>query len=439
MATSVPRPKSKNGIGRVTLEYPERDIAFSSDDVRRVELEKIYRAGEGEFGQLIFGENLRVLATLADDPKVTGKVDLIYIDPPYATGGVFNCREQNGAYDDTLTGGSYLEFLRTRLIISRELMSQTASIFLHLDERYVFHAKLLLDEIFGPSMFRNMIVRKKCNSKNYTTRRLGNVADYILWYSKSKDYIWNTPTASLTPEFTDREYPYFDSKSRRRYKRVPLHAPGTRNGESGQVWRGKLPPEGKHWQYRPETLDEMDKRGEIYWSRNGNPRRKVFLDESRGLALQDIWVDVKDAHNQNCTITGYPTEKNLTLVQRIVEAASNQNGLVLDFFSGSATIAEAASRLGRRWICVDNSKLAIEKSLERLIRGRRLMGNFVSEDFAVQKFRFGPIPHSWSFWIDLDVAGFSGAASLRRLITKLNEEIPGLKTSNLMSAAAARS
>lgn len=141
-----------------------------------------------------------------------------------------------------------------------------------------------------------------------------------------------------------------------------------------------LPPPGKHWQYTPETLDEMDARGEIYWSPTGNPRRKVYLDNSRGIPVQDIWLGFKDAHNQNIKITGYPTEKNSEMLRRIILASSNKNDLVLDAFSGSGTTIAVAEELERQWIAIDNSPLAIETTIHRLARGTEAMGDFVNSN-----------------------------------------------------------
>ena len=138
-----------------------------------------------------------------------------------------------------------------------------------------------------------------------------------------------------------------------------------------------MPPAGKHWQYRPRRLEEMDARGEIYWSSNGNPRRKVFLDEAKGIPVQDIWNDMRDAFNQNHYVTGYPTEKNPFLLKRIIEASSNEGDVVLDCYCGSGTTLEQASLLNRRWIGVDNSHHAISTTLQRLEEGARRMGDFV--------------------------------------------------------------
>jgi adenine-specific DNA-methyltransferase len=142
---------------------------------------------------------------------------------------------------------------------------------------------------------------------------------------------------------------------------------------------GDAAPPGKHWQYLPKKLDELDARGEIYWSPNGNPRRKVYLDDNPGVGVQDIWLDFRDAHNQNIRITGYPTEKNPDLLKRIIEASSNPGDLVLDCYSGSGTTLAVSSELGRRWVGVDNSPEAIATTLERFGRGIQPMGDFVGK------------------------------------------------------------
>lgn len=240
-----------------------------------------------------------------------------------------------------------------------------------------FLVKAVMDEVFGVANFRNWITRKKCNPKNYTRKTYGNVADYILFYTKTDHYVWHRPVEVWTPERAAKEYQYVEPGTGRRYKKVPIHAPGVRNGETGKPWRGKNPPPSKHWQYPPRTLDEMDARGEIYWSPTGNPRRKIYLDQSDGVPVQDIWLDCADAHNQNIEISGYPTEKNPALLKRIIEASSNPGDIVLDCFSGSGTTLSVAAQTGRRWIGVDNSREAIATTLRRFVHGLEPMGDFV--------------------------------------------------------------
>ena len=333
-----------------------------------------YSAGSN---RLYHDDNLPVLASLMQDASVAGKVKLVYIDPPFATDAAFESRKQKHAYNDHLVGAAFIEALRERLTMLHRLLADDGSLYLHLDERMTFHMRIILDEIFGEKNYRNCITRKKCTPKNYTRKTYGNVADYILFYSKTDTFVWNRPIEEWDEARAAKEYQCVDEHGRM-YKKVPVHAPGVRNGETGKPWRGKMPPPGKHWQYLPATLDAMDARGEIYWSPNGNPRRKIYLENSAGVPLQDIWMDMRDAHNQNIHITGYPTEKNPALLARIIEASSNPGDLVMDCYAGSGTTLAVASRLGRRWFGVDRSDEAIKTTLHRLEQGMERMGDFVN-------------------------------------------------------------
>lgn len=337
------------------------------------------------FNKLFFGDNIEVLRLLIKDKKLKGKVDLIYIDPPFAKGAHFSSRSQELAYKDILGGADFIEFLRERLILMKELLSERGSIYVHLDETMVFEIKIIMDEIFGKKNFKNMIIRKKSNPKNSVSKRYGNISDYILYYTKTNKYIFNQPYEKWNNEELLKEYSYIEEDTGRRYKKVPIHAPGIRNGETGKEWRGKLPPAGKHWQYTPQKLDELDSRGEIFWSANGNPRRKVYLDENKGKKVQDIWLDFKDAHNQNIKITGYPTEKNPELIKRIISVSSNENSIVLDAFNGSGTTLSVANKMKRNWIAIDNSKVSIDTTLNRIFGGVKPMGDFVKKKSSKQQ------------------------------------------------------
>jgi adenine-specific DNA-methyltransferase len=400
MATGIPKTNwrdstpgtsgtSTGGSLDIVLSYEGKKPAsevLQATPTKLIQLWPTHRR-PGADNRLYFGDNRPILATLLSDPDVRGKVRLVYIDPPYATRSVFQSRQQADAYTDLLEGAHYLEFLRERLIFLRELLADDGSIYVHLDDNMACYVKAIMDEIFGRANFRNWITRKKCNPKNYTRKSYGNIADYILFYTKTDEYVWHRPVEAWTPERAAKEYQYVEPGTGRRYKKVPLHAPGVRNGETGKPWRGTLPPPGKHWQYPPSVLDEMDARGEIYWSPNGNPRRKLYLDQSAGVPIQDLWMGFRDAHNQNICITGYPTEKPPSLIQRIIEASSSQSDLVLDCFSGSGTTLDAAHRLGRRWIGIDNSIEAIRTTLVRFAKGLEPMGDFVKKQQEV-----GPLP-----------------------------------------------
>lgn len=339
-------------------------------------------ASGNALNRLYWGDNLPILRMLLDDERVCGKVKLVYIDPPYATNSVFQSRDQRDAYADLLQGAQFVEFLRERLLVIRELLSPEGSIYVHLDDNMAFEIKMVMDEVFGKEHFQNWITRKKCSTKNTTRKRFGNIADYILFYTKSDEYIWNRPFDPWNEERIAEEYPYVDEKTGRRYKRVPVHAPGTRNGATGGKWRGMLPPKGKHWQYTPTTLDELDAKGEIYWSKNGNPRRKVFFDPGKGVPQQDIWLNYRDSINQNMVITGYPTEKNLAMLENIVAASSNAGDIVLDAFCGSGTTMQAAYNLGRSWIGIDCEEEAVCSVLKRFNIGSEKMGDFVTDKAA---------------------------------------------------------
>ena len=382
MAIGVPTTKKRTSEITVSLTYSGKKSVQAIMQTPKSELVNIgQRVKENEDIQnfLFFGDNLPIMAKLLDDREIAGKVRLVYIDPPYATQTSFHSRKLSHAYEDSLTGAEFIEFLRTRLILLRELLAEDGSIYLHLDEKMLFHIKVIMDELFGANNYRNCIVRKKCNPKNYTRKKYGNISDYILFYTKSDQYVWNRPVEPWIEDRALKEYQYVEEETGRRYKKVPIHAPGVRNGETGKPWRGMLPPPGKHWQYTPKKLDMLDAEGKIYWSPNGNPRRKVYLDENRGVSVQDIWLDYRDAHNQNIRITGYPTEKNPELIKRLIEASSNPNDIVLDCFCGSGTTLEVAHRLERRWIGIDNSAEAIGTVLDRFAKGTEIMGDFVSK------------------------------------------------------------
>ncbi len=380
---SPPLPSSTAGY---TISYPGK---LSESEILRPVSTRYLKVSDStgtEFttphsNGFVWGDNWFALHSLLES---RAKAQLIYLDPPYATGFDFASRKQEHAYNDSLGNAAYIEFMRRRLILMRELLSDDGSIYIHIGHQMLAELKLVLDEIFGPQNFRNIITRRKCSSKNSTRHQYSNLNDYILFYTKSSNYIWNQPQKKASAEWIAKEYTKSDERGQ--YKLVPVHAPGTRNGATGESWRGMLPPQGKHWQYTPTKLDELDKAGEIYWSKTGNPRRKVYLPENKGLALSDYWDDYRDAHHQSILITGYPTEKNFDMMRMIVGASSNEGGLVIDPFSGSGSTIHAADQLGRQWIGIDESYLSAKTVLSRLQHGRQPMGDFVARAAPVDLF-----------------------------------------------------
>jgi adenine-specific DNA-methyltransferase len=325
----------------------------------------------GAKNKLIRGDNLAVLKALLDD--YAGKVGLVYIDPPFATNSHFRA-SKNGdransvssskldpiAYSDILVGSAYIEFLRERLVLLRELLSESGSIYLHIDYKIGHYVKVLMDEVFGPENFRNDITRIKCNPKNFSRKGYGNIKDMILFYSRSDSPTWQEARRPLSTEQAARLFKKTGSDGRR-YTTVPLHAPGeTARGETGKAWRGMTPPKGRHWRSAPATLDALDREGLIEWSSTGIPRKKIFLDQMPGQKVQDIW-EFKDPQHPS-----YPTEKNLDMLKLIVGASSKEGDLVLDCFCGSGTTLIAANELNRNWIGIDGSEHAIEVAKRRL-------------------------------------------------------------------------
>lgn len=387
MATGITKNKWQEEVQIISSE----DFPFETDyeitykgklpeqEIISTPFSENYESLYGEFkeNKLFYGDNLDVLRYLLQSQKLKGKVKLIYIDPPYGTNSVFQSRNQKDSYKDDLVGSHFIEFIRRRLILLRELLSDDGSIYVHLDNNMTPQIKVIMDEVFGAKNFRGFITRKKCSNKNSTRNSYGNISDYILYYSKTNNFTWHRATSPWSESKMLKEYPYIDEATGRRYKKVPIHAPGTRNGETGKEWKGMLPPPGKHWQYTPTRLDEFEAKGEIYWSANGNPRRKVFFDEDKGIPVQDIWMDVQDSLNQSIKITGYPTEKNPDLLKRIIKASSNKGDIVLDCFAGSGTTLGVAEELGRKWIGIDNSSEAIDNVLKRFLKGLEGMGDYV--------------------------------------------------------------
>ncbi|KAA6339345.1 Modification methylase BamHI [termite gut metagenome] len=320
---------------------------------------------------LIQGDNIQGLNYLLECRQLKGKIDLVYIDPPYATGGNFtitngrattisNSKNGDVAYTDTLKGIDFIDFMRKRLILIHKLLSEQGSIYLHIDYKIGHYVKVMMDEIFGIDNFRNDIARIKCNPKNFDRIGYGNIKDLILFYTKSSNPIWNEPRKKYTEKDLEKLFPKQD-KQGRYYTTVPIHAPGeTKNGKSNQPFKGILPPVGRHWRTDITTLEQWDKDGLIEYSSTGNPRKIIYADEREGMRVQDIW-EYKDSQYPQ-----YPTEKNPNMLDLIIKTSSNENSIVLDCFCGSGTTLKSAQIYNRKWIGIDLSEFAIKATLDKL-------------------------------------------------------------------------
>ena len=366
---------------------------------------------------LFYGDNLEVLRGRDADgrPLIRDEsVDLIYLDPPFNSASNYNVLfkapdgkasdSQIEAFEDTwhwtdaaarcfqdvVTGHhqragtllkamrdalgendmmAYLAMMAARLVELHRVLKPTGSLYLHCDPTASHYLKLLLDGIFGPENFRNEIVWKRTTAHS-GAKKYAPVHDVIFYYSKSETLIWNDIRTDYDPAYLNKYY-RFDDGDGRLYWRADLCAAGTRKGESGQPWRGIDPAaKGMHWKYKVSKLDELDKQGRIYWPpKGGMPQYKRYRDELKGLAISDFWDDIDRINPVGAERLGYPTQKPVALLERIIAASSNPGDVVLDPFCGCGTAVDAAQKLGRRWIGIDVTHLAISL-VERRLKDR---------------------------------------------------------------------
>ena len=330
---------------------------------------------------LIWGDNKLVMSSLIKQGWA-GKINLIYIDPPFFTGADFTIRTRLGdeqvekepsiieerAYRDIWSGGiaSYLKYMYERLVLMRELLAENGSIYVHLDWHVGHYVKVIMDEIFGYENFRNEISWRKLTAAKAQSKFFSNVKDTILVYTKTNNYIFNPQY--LKSEKDDKNYPYIEEGTGRRYGSFDF----TQKGSGPPRYFGdKLlyPPPGKHWIWDQEKIDQAMKEGRIIFTSSGLPRVKRYLDEKEGNYVGDLWVDdeVPPLSANSEERVGFDTQKPEALLRRIILASSNPGDIVADFFCGSGTTLAVAEKLGRRWIGCDLSKFAIQVTRKRLL------------------------------------------------------------------------
>jgi DNA modification methylase len=333
--------------------------------------------------RLIWGDKKYVLPSLKKE--FAGKVDLIYIDPPFDTGANFSYEvEIEGeaftkepsiielkAYRDTWGRGldSYMQWFYETALLLCELLAPDGSIYVHLDHHVGHYARAVLDEVFGPGFYRNEIIWKRTSARS-DSHTYGHIHDSIFFFTKGANCAYNLQHTEYDQSYLDNFYRYYDEATGRRFRVSDLMAEGTRRGSSGMPWRGIDPNvRGNHWKYTIEKLEELDRGGLIYWPRKdgGVPGYKRYLDEMPGLPLQTIWTDISPVAAQAAQNTSYPTQKPEALLERIIKASSKEGDLVLDCFCGSGTTPSVAERLGRRWIACDLGRFAIHTARKRLL------------------------------------------------------------------------
>ena len=358
-------------------------------------LEKM-KLESGEWkNRLIYGDNLLAMqALLAGDPEsglssMRGKIDLIYIDPPFDSkadyrtkielpGGSVESKPtviEQFAYADTWSGDvggeqvkgtlAYLRYMYPRLVLMRELLSEQGVIYVHIDWHVGHYMKAILDEVFGKEQFRNEIIWRRAYSHN-DGNKFGCIHDTILYYTKTDNYRFAPVFIPRSPEETKDEYPYVEEGSGRRYKSVSMNAAG----QGDQRYFGdKLlaPPPGTHWRWSQQRINEAVASGKIFFSSNGTPRYKQYSDEIEGKQVQDLWFDFMAISSQANEGLDFNTQKPEKLLERIIQASSADGGIVADFFSGSGTAASVSERMGRRWIVSDIGKPQTMITRKRLI------------------------------------------------------------------------
>jgi DNA modification methylase len=339
--------------------------------------------GDDWHNMLIFGDNLQAMKTLLEMKK-NGKlcnsdgsigVRLIYIDPPFATKQEFRGTEDQKAYQDKIAGSFFLEFLRKRLVLMHELLSDDGSIYVHLDWRKCHYIKTIMDEVFGEGHFQNEIIWQRLSARS-DSHTYNHIHDVIYFYTRTNRLKFCTQYSAYSEKYLKKFYRYRDGNGRP-FSLGDLTARGLRSGESGKPWREIDPSRmGNHWKVKVSTLDELDREGKIYWPPNGRvPRLKQYLDERLGRPLQSIWEDISPVQFASTENASYPTQKPEPLLERVIRASSDEGDLILDAFSGSGTTLAVAEKLSRRWIGIDCGKLAIYTIQKRMTELRQEIGN----------------------------------------------------------------
>lgn len=382
----------------VEVVRPARAIDRTSGpapELPNVDVATAARAAESAPNRLVWtNDNLVALQTLLDerDPRTReylyrGKVDLVYIDPPFMVGSDFrgdntidipidedadiSAKKEPSlveflAYRDTWRNGldSFLAMLRRRLELLKALLSPTGSIYVHLDWHAVHYVKVLMDEVFGYENFVNEVVWKRTTS-HADAKGFNAIHDTILIYSPCKTPYWNPVFAPHSADYIKSHYNKTDEQTGRRYRLNDLRSPAPRPNMMYD-WKG-YKPHKNGWSISKEVMADYDKRGLIYYPPNGERLAfKKFLDDD-GIAIPSWWADIPPVNSQAEQRLGYPTQKPLALLERIISASCPPGGLVLDCFMGSGTTVEAAERLGRRWIGIDCGKYAVHLARKRLI------------------------------------------------------------------------
>ena len=318
--------------------------------------------------RLYLGDNKDLMASLLK-AGLTGKINMIYIDPPFGIGDDRHIEASDGiteqkAYADNWSNNLdvYLQMMYERLSLMKGLLAADGSIYVHLDYHTSHYIKVIMDELFGRDNLVNQIIWQRTGAHN-DPQAFGRNYDIILFYQKSTKRIWNKPLVDYDEAHLKR---YFRQDTAGRWYRLnnPTgkgYQDHTRNFGHGPV----KPPRDRHWSVTQAQIDKWVAEDRIVFTNSGYPFVKKYLDELPGKPLQSIWTDLIPPRSSR-ELTGFPTQKPEKLLARIIQASSNPGDLIADFFCGSGTTLVVAEKLGRRWLGCDSSDVAIKIAMERL-------------------------------------------------------------------------
>ncbi len=375
----------KQGPVRIALPFQTIETVNESVQERQRTLE-IFAAGrETEWrNRLIWGDKKYVLPSLL--PEFAGKVNLIYIDPPFDTGADFSFTAaipgyqdadedaasftkepsilEQKAYRDTWGRGldSYLLWFYETIVMLRDLLAENGSIYVHLDWRMVHYAKEVMDEVFGGGRYQNEIVWQRSLPHGNIDYKFGASHDTILRFSKAEEFTWNPQYSPHREEYL-RDFYKYNEPDGRRFRLISCMNPNPNRPNLTYEWRGIK----RVWKFSRDRMKRMDEEGLLVYSKTGIPSYKGYLDEMRGVPMQDIWTDISPLMGVSREWVEYPTQKPEALLERIMKASSNEGNLILDCFVGSGTTAAVAEKLNRRWIACNLGRFAIHTTRKRLL------------------------------------------------------------------------
>ncbi len=355
----------------------KEDVLSDTDEIANVplQIEKTYNGTEHTSlndwkNLLIFGDNLQVLKTIYYDRdpiianKIKGKIKLVYIDPPFGTGDEYDGNKGQSAYSAKRKGADFVEFLRRRLILLREVMADDGVIFVRLDYHFGHYIKVIMDEVFGKNNFRNEIVINRFKRQLRNLNQFNHATDVLYFYSKSENYNFNEITRSRICSFCGAEK---DPEWR------GMHSPGLRQPpERSILGKTYYPPKGRHWSYTQEKIDALLDEGRVRIDENTS-YTNIFGDkvyecpeyyQTDEIPVDSNWTDLKGY----VFASSYPTENPEELLKRVIECCTQEGDLVMDCFAGSGTTLAVAEKLDRRWIGCDIGKLSMYTIQRRLLQ-----------------------------------------------------------------------